>query len=91
MRTTPTGRKSRSHAEWQELVEKQEQSGLSIGAFCKRKGVARTSFDKWKNRLSEVQKKKVSNRAKFVELDAPPRTVIKVELEFPNGSILRIN
>lgn len=56
MRTTPTGRKSRSHAEWQELVEKQEQSGLSIGAFCKRKGVARTSFDKWKNRLSEVQK-----------------------------------
>ena len=77
MSRTPTGRKVRTREEWQRLLEKQEQSGSSIGVSCKDKGLARTSFDKWKNRLSGEQKQ---NRADFIELDAPETIAIRVEL-----------
>ena len=39
---------------WRELVEKQEQSGLSIRAFCLQENISSGSWYKWRQRLREL-------------------------------------
>ena len=36
---------------WQDLIERQPASGLSIAPFCKQAGVSANSFFAWKRRL----------------------------------------
>jgi transposase-like protein len=36
---------------WQELVSQQEQSGLSVYAFCKQRDVTEASFYNWRKQL----------------------------------------
>jgi transposase-like protein len=36
---------------WQELVAQQEQSGLSVHAFCEQRGVTEASFYGWRKQL----------------------------------------
>jgi hypothetical protein len=36
---------------WRELVSQQEQSGLSVHAFCKRRDVTEASFYNWRKQL----------------------------------------
>jgi hypothetical protein len=36
---------------WQELVSQQEQSGLSVHAFCKQRDVTEASFYNWRKQL----------------------------------------
>ena len=42
------GRVKRSGSEWAELFERFEASGLSGAAFCKREGISKSSFARWK-------------------------------------------
>ena len=39
---------------WRDLVERQRASGLSVAAFCRRDGVAASSFFAWKRKLGFV-------------------------------------
>ncbi len=36
---------------WRELVSQQEQSGLSVHAFCKQRGVTEACFYNWRKQL----------------------------------------
>lgn len=36
---------------WREIVSQQEQSGLSVQAFCKQRSVTEASFYNWRKRL----------------------------------------
>ena len=47
------GRKQRSRQEWCQVVEKQEQSGLSARAFCRREAIGLSSFYQWRQRLAD--------------------------------------
>jgi len=38
---------------WRELIEAQPASGLSIEAYCRRRGVSTASFYAWRRRLAE--------------------------------------
>lgn len=38
---------------WRELFRRHEDSGESIGAFCRREGVSTHSYRRWKLRLGE--------------------------------------
>jgi hypothetical protein len=99
MRVLADGRVRRTPAEWRGLVERFEQSGLSMTAFCQRTKLPRSSFVKWRGRL--VGSPRVDRRPHaalaFVEWVAPssaetmtvPRAGGEFELSLPGGVVLR--
>ncbi len=42
----------RSRAEWQRIIEAFAASGLTQAAFCRREGLALSTFQYWKRRLA---------------------------------------
>ena len=51
-----------STAKWRELVSEQRQSGVSVAAFCKQRGLRAWQFYEWKKRVRE------SEPARFAEV-----------------------
>ncbi len=50
---TATNKKARrSRGEWQQLVEAHAASGLTQAAFCRREGLALSTFQYWKRQLA---------------------------------------
>jgi putative transposase len=47
------GRQRRSEEAWRELVERHEQSGLTVAEFCEREGLRSASLYGWRSRLRE--------------------------------------
>ena len=88
------GRVTRSGAEWAELFERFEASGLSGAAFCQREGISKSSFARWKRLLRAGPA-----TGAFVEwtppaaespLSATPALASgELELSFPGGVRLR--
>ncbi len=91
MRVQANGKVRRSRAEWRKVFERFDGSGLSMAAFCRREGIAKGSFSRWKHcfRASEGEK------ADFVELPPPvqPSSASleagEMELVLPGGVRLR--
>jgi len=88
---------------WQQLVERQAQSGLSGAQFCREHQVAYASFMGWRKRLQNFSTLPSLNPEKtFVELTAPdpipeishsgtePESHLCVELTLGTGIELRI-
>ena len=86
------------YLDWQQRVEGQKASGLSVDEFCAREGVSRTNFYRWVRRLQDGIPDSVAAeeqppapaevvRPNFlpVSLQAPP-----VEVELPNGGMVRL-
>ena len=84
--------------DWQQRLESQKSSGLSIEVYCLQEGVARSSFYRWQRQLKdgvpaalleeEVDRRRAeSGEATFlpISLKASP-----VEIELPNGGIVRL-
>lgn len=47
------GRQRRGESVWRELVERHEQSGLTVVQFCEREGIKSASLYGWRSRLRE--------------------------------------
>jgi hypothetical protein len=47
-------RKRRSQRQWEEIIDKQERSGLSARAYCKAESIGPTSFYHWRRRLGDA-------------------------------------
>jgi hypothetical protein len=80
-------RRRRSRADWVEIVGRFDESGLSIRDFCKREGLALSSFQRWQRRLETV------TESAFTEIVSPVASAADpwlVEIEFPSGVVLRI-
>lgn len=86
------------YLEWQERLEKQKESGLSVELFCLREGLSRSTFYRWVKQLKDgipesvlaqqaAQEESDSGGAAFVPvtLKASP-----VEIELPNGGVVRL-
>ena len=43
-----------NQGKWRQVVREQEQSGLSIGEFCRKQGYALHQFRYWKDRLRKL-------------------------------------
>ena len=88
------GRVTRSGAEWAELFERFESSGLSGAAFCQREGISKSSFGRWKRLLRAGP-----GTGAFVEWTPPaPASLLseapmlasgELEVSFPGGVRLR--
>jgi|SRR5580658_41828 transposase-like protein len=86
-----TGGMSRSqedrHRWWRQLVAQQEQSGLSIRAFCREHRTSEHSFYQWRKRLAAQLPVKFA----LVETNrSAPARAAAVELVLATGERLRI-
>jgi hypothetical protein len=88
-------------ARYKELLDQQQESGLTIKEFCSNQGVALATFHYWKKKLL-----KKPGREKFIPLVVKPSemelskgsTCSEIipgkeslfELVFPNGTVLRV-
>jgi hypothetical protein len=70
---------------WRELIAEQEQSALSVRAFCQRHRTSEHSFYQWRKRLAEP----VPMKFALVETGAPAGAA-SVEVTLASGERLRI-
>ena len=80
-------RKDRSR-HWAKTIAEQEESGLSVPAFCREKGVCAGSFYHWRRRLRTVDE---SVRFALVETEPATDCAAPLELIFASGERLRIS
>ena len=86
------------YLEWQQRLESQKESGLSLDVFCVREGVSKSTYYRWADRLRNgipesmtvekvAREKAESGDAAFVPitLKASP-----VEIQLPNGGVVRL-
>ncbi len=86
------------YLEWQQRLENQKESGLSVDVFCLQEGVSRSTYYRWVRQLQDGipeslkeeqadRKKAETGEAVFlpITLKASP-----VEIELPNGGIVRL-
>jgi hypothetical protein len=92
MRVPADGRRvRRSAAEWRQVLERFDASGLSAWGFCRREGISRGSFVRWRQRLQSSG----LERGGFVEVAIPTRAAGstlasgEMELSLPGGVTLR--
>ena len=72
---------------WLELIRQQQQSKLSVSAFCRQHGFSDQSFYSWRKRLA------ADEPVRFALVDAHPRGVDQfaaLELILTSGDRLRI-
>ena len=50
--------------QWQQRIERQHASGLSIAEFCRRENVPRQGFQSWKRKLRQTAPKRHESRTK---------------------------
>jgi transposase-like protein len=72
--------------EWRQRIEEQEESGVSIGAYCKQHGIAEHVFYGWRQRVRSDE------RVSFALVKAKPSTeeAQPIELMLGTGERLRI-
>jgi hypothetical protein len=87
--------------DWQQRLESQKASGLSVDVYCLQEGVARSTFYRWQDRLKngvptslleeDADRRRAESEdvseATFlpISLQASP-----VEIELPNGGVVRL-
>jgi putative transposase len=99
------GRQLRSESAWRELVDRQEQSGLTVAQFCEREGIKSASLYGWRSHLREGSKggaatemapKKARPReaasSGFIDLGAlgSTRSRFEIRLELGHGVLLHL-
>jgi len=86
------------YLDWQQHVEGQKTSGLSVDEFCAREGLTRSSFYRWMRRLrdgipdSVAAEEKPPVEAEVVRPNFLPVSLkaAPVEIELPNGGVIRL-
>jgi hypothetical protein len=85
MRSKRGRRERRSQAQWVEVFRRFRASGQGARAFCRREGLALSSFQRWRQRLG------TGSAPEFVELVSAPAskssltTSWSLDVALPNG------
>ena len=67
-------RQRRSDAEWQQLIEQQQRSGLSAHAFCQQQGLTSKRFYKRRQGLRQ-QMTVAESTERFIKIQSPSTPV----------------
>ncbi len=83
-----SNRTRRTKAQWTEILREFELSGVNSREFCRREGLALSSFQRWRRRLGSVASRE------FVELVPTSSPSIlssswSLDVSLPNGVGLR--
>lgn len=72
---------------WRQFMAQQEQSGMSVRAFCRQRGTSEHSFYQWRKRLASQLPVKFA----LVEMNSnSPTKALPIEVLFTSGERLRI-
>ena len=93
MEVLSNGKVRRTMPEWRAIFTRFETSGLTDRKFCMRESINLTTFRRWRARVSDAGVPRQDRD--FVTVTAPttpPPAVAAptIELEFPDGRVLRI-
>jgi len=91
--TAYTPRRRIRKSQWQELIRRQEQSGLTINAFCRREQLNAATFYNWKKRLRDESDGRLVRLHPASDTNRPWSGILShaVEAVLPNGTCLRIH
>jgi transposase-like protein len=86
------------YLEWQQRLQSQKDSGLSVNEFCLQEGFNKTTFYKWVKRLHEgIPQEMLAEQAARDQAEAGDALFLPVtlrtspvEVELPNGARLRL-
>lgn len=95
---------SRPEQHWRELMAQWRQSGLPVRVFCRRQGVAKSPFYRWRRRLEQPEGPKAAllpvritheEKALFLPVrvtypDAAPTADAGVDIVLANGRCVRV-
>ena len=70
-------REHRSNAEWQDIIERQKQSGLTGVAFCLQEGIYAKTF--YRQRKLLRRKGLVAETRKFIQVQPKPVPVMPIQ------------
>ena len=70
-------RAHRSNAEWQDIIERQEQSGLTGVAFCLQEGIYAKTF--YRQRKLLRRKGLVAKSSPFIQVQPKPVSTIPIQ------------
>ena len=77
---------------WQRALEAQQESGISIAAFCKKEGIRQSAYYYWRRKLAGgVSKPNQKSPPDFLEVVMPAGNTVALELVLSSGHTLRIN
>jgi hypothetical protein len=77
---------STKQAYWFEQVAEQQQSGLTIQAFCTTKDIKLCTFHYWLRKYRQ----KDTNHSGFIELTTPVSANRSVKITYPNGVCIEL-
>lgn len=87
----------RNATQWQALINKWQQSGLTIAEFCKTQGLHQSGFYAWKKKLLsniEIETDKMPEQLPWLQLpqtnSVQAKTGWDMELSLPGGVVLRM-
>ena len=86
------------YLEWQQRLESQKESGLSVDLYCLQEDVSKSTFYRWVNQLKDgipesmVAEEQARERAESGDAAFVPVTLkaSPVEIELPNGGVVRL-
>ncbi len=70
-------REHRSNAEWQDIIERQEQSGLTGVAFCLQEGIYAKTF--YRQRKMLRRKSLVTETKQFIQVQPKPVQAMPIQ------------
>ena len=85
--TLKESRPRRTASEIKALLRQQEDSNMTIKAFCNRKGLIEQTFYKWRKRYDPINEKQEG----FIPIQlSEPANSIFAEIEWPEKLIIRV-
>ena len=88
MPKSPSNRTRRTESQWTEILREFESSRLDSREFCRREGLALSSFQRWRRQLGAVA---ASEFVELVPASSPsvPSSNWSLDVSLPNGVGLR--
>ncbi|QJR79325.1 transposase [Alteromonas pelagimontana] len=87
--------KKRNAEQWQQVIEQQVNSGLTVSEFCTQHKLTAASFYLWRKKLSGTDRSASLKQNEWLAFDMPasasPDTPWQIELALPGGVVLRMN
>jgi len=83
-------RDERKERQWRHWIAEWRASGLSVRAFCGRRGLATPSFYHWRRVLERRAAEKVAFVPVQVVAEAVPALVSALEVVLTNGPVVRV-
>ena len=81
---------SRGRDFWKSALDRQQLSGLSVAAFCRRESLSDKTFYLWRRRLGSAGEIRAGPSFTELVVDQSSGTGAKVEVMFDNGTRLLV-